>query len=53
MNARQEIIAQEDRKHQLSVHQVPTEEIREVNHFLVAFYVLWMPLTPLKDRLRA
>jgi hypothetical protein len=53
MNARQEIIAQEDQQHRLNAPQVPTEETSAVNHFLVAFYALLMPLTRSKDRLHA
>lgn len=53
MSARQEIIAQEDQNHRLSAPLVPTEETSAVNNFLVAFYALLMPLTRLKDRLRA
>ena len=53
MNARQEIIALEVQQHRLSAQQAPTEEISAVNHFLVAFYALLMPLTRLKDRLPA
>jgi hypothetical protein len=53
MNARQEIIALEVQQHRLSAQQAPTEEISAVNHFLVAFYALLMPLTRSKDRLPA
>ena len=53
MSAHLEIIAQEDQQPLLSAPQVPTEETSAVNHFLAAFYALLMPLTRLKDRLRA
>ena len=53
MSAHQDIIAQEDLYHRLSAQQAPTGETSEGNHFLVAFYALWMPLTRLKARLPA
>jgi len=53
MNAHQDIIAQEDLYHRLNAQQVPTEETSAGNHFLVAFYAHWMPLTRLKARLPA
>lgn len=53
MNALQDIIAREDQQSRLSAPQVLTEETSAVSHFLVVFYALWMPLTRLKDRLRA
>jgi dolichyl-phosphate-mannose--protein O-mannosyl transferase len=53
MSAHQDIIAQEDLYHRLSAQQAPTGETSEGNHFLVAFYAHWMPLTRLKARLPA
>jgi hypothetical protein len=51
MNASKDIISQEDLYHRLSAQQAPTGETNAVNHFLVAFYAHWMPLTRLKARL--
>ena len=53
MNAHQDIIAQEDLYHRLNAQQALIGETSAVNHFLVAFYAHWMPLTRLKARLPA